>query len=70
MLAVFFEPDQQKYHKKERPQFRFGTKALKAGGDLLSHFRSTIGAEGLNFCVRDGNRWVPLAIATQMSYTV
>ena len=25
---------------------------------------STIGAEGLNFCVRDGNRWIPLAIAT------
>ena len=25
---------------------------------------STIGAERLNFCVRDGNRWDPLAIAT------
>ena len=25
---------------------------------------STIGAEGLNFCVRDGNRWDPFAIAT------
>ena len=25
---------------------------------------STFGAEGLNFCVRDGNRWDPFAIAT------
>ena len=25
---------------------------------------STIGAERLNFCVRDGNRWIPFAIAT------
>jgi hypothetical protein len=26
---------------------------------------STIGAEGLNFRVRDGNGWVPLAMITQ-----
>ena len=25
---------------------------------------STIGAKRLNFCVRDGNRWIPLAITT------
>ena len=25
---------------------------------------STIGAQGLNFCVRYGNRWIPFAIAT------
>ena len=25
---------------------------------------STIGAKRLNFCVRDGNRWIPLAIIT------
>ena len=31
---------------------------------------STIGAERLNFCVRDGNRWVPLAIATGSSSVV
>jgi hypothetical protein len=29
---------------------------IKTGGDLLSRFRSTIGAGGLNFCVRNGNR--------------
>ena len=27
---------------------------------------STIGAERLNFCVRDGNRWIPFAIVTGM----
>ena len=27
---------------------------------------STVGVEGLNFCVRDGNRWDPFAIATAM----
>ena len=31
---------------------------------------STIGAERLNFCVRDGNRWDPLAIATGNSSVV
>ena len=25
---------------------------------------STFGTEGLNFCVRDGNRWDPFVIAT------
>ena len=28
------------------------------------HQPSTIDAEGLNFCVRDGNRWNPFAIVT------
>ena len=32
----------------------------KTGLDQLSLFRSTIGAEELNFCVRNGNRWAPL----------
>ena len=27
---------------------------------------SIVSAEGLNFCVRNGNRWIPLAIATGM----
>ena len=37
------------------------------GGDLLSHAlrHSTIGAEGLNGRVRDGNGWDPLAITTR-----
>ena len=42
------------------------TGLLKVGGDLLSRFRSTIGATGLNFSVRDGKRWNPGAITTEM----
>ena len=35
------------------------------GGDvLLSRFRSTIGADGLNVPVRDGKGWGPVAIVT------
>ena len=37
---------------------------VKVGGDLLFHFRSTIGANGLNFSVRNGKRWNPVAITT------
>ena len=36
----------------------------KEGGDLLSRLRSTIGAVGLNFSVRNGKRWNTNAIAT------
>ena len=35
----------------------------EGGGDLLSRFRSTIGAARLNFSVRDGKRWDPRAMA-------
>ena len=31
---------------------------------------STIDAERLNCCVRDGNRWVPLAIVTEKLYSL
>ena len=39
----------------------------RPGSDLLSHAlrHSTIGAEGLNGRVRNGNGWDPLAITTQ-----
>ena len=37
---------------------------LKDGSDLLSHLRSTIGVNGLNFSVRNGKRWNPATIAT------
>ena len=37
---------------------------LLVGSDLLSHKRSTIGATGLNFSVRNGKRWNTRAIAT------
>ena len=40
----------------------------KSGDDLLSrssHRNSTIGADGLNFSVRDGKRCFPVAIVTR-----
>jgi len=37
---------------------------LKIGDDLLSRRCSTIGANGLNFSVRNGKRWNPIAIVT------
>ena len=43
---------------------------LAPGGDLLSHFRSTIGAGGLYFRVRDGNGCGPSAIATRKSHSL
>ena len=42
---------------------------LKGGDDLLSRFRSTIGAEGLNFSVRNGKRWIPLALVAYVSFS-
>ena len=41
-------------------------RVYKSGIDLLSHPQkgSTIGANGLNFSVRNGKRWSPVAIAT------
>ena len=49
---------------------QFFCSALLGGGDLLSHFRSTIGAVRFNFSVRDGKRWSPHAIATLVSLSV
>ena len=43
---------------------------FKVGDYLLSHFRSTIGAGGLNFSVRNGKRWNPVAIVTLRSCEV
>ena len=42
-----------------------GSRVSRVGGDLLSHINcSTIGADRLNFSVRNGKRWDPVAIAT------
>ncbi len=41
---------------------------LKGGGYLLSRFRSTIGAAGFNFSVRDGKRWSPRAVPALVFY--
>jgi hypothetical protein len=48
--------------KKSHPVNRMGLN--KIGNDLLSHKCSTIGANGLNFSVRNGKRWFPIAIVT------
>lgn len=51
--------------KKKEPGL--STRLLEGGDDLLSRFRSTIGAMKLNFSVRDGKRWILHAIITLMS---
>ena len=52
--------------KKARPLWA-GLRVLTGRLPSLPHTRacSTIGAEGLNFRVRDGNGWDPLAKVTQ-----
>ena len=47
---------------------QFFCSALLGGGDLLSHFRSTIGAVRFNFSVRNGKRWIPHAITTLVRF--
>ena len=42
----------------------------EGGGDLLSHFRSTIGVVRFNFSVRNGKRWNPHAITTLISLSL
>ena len=42
---------------------------LLGGSDLLSHFRSIIGAVRFNFSVRNGKRWNPHAITTLVSFS-
>ena len=48
---------------------QFFCSALLGGGDILSHFRSTIGAVRFNFSVRNGKRWNPHAITTLVSFS-
>ena len=57
--------------QKEKPRcFRYGAFFLIGQLPTLPHTRacSTIGAGRLNFRVRDGNGWDPLATITQKSY--
>ena len=69
-LEIIFTPTIDKEPKKE-PILR---SALLSLLDILAmtysptkRIRSTIGAGGLNFCVRDGNRCDPSAITTRIS---
>ena len=66
-----FYPDGQvshntPYNKDARGRFDLGRRLI-GGGYLLSHFRSTIGAAGFNFSVRNGKRWNPRAMAALIS---
>ena len=49
---------------KKNPGSVYTEPGLKIGDDLLSRRCSTIGANGLNFSVRNGKRWNPIAIVT------
>ncbi len=49
--------------KKARAQKNTGL-GLNWQRPTLPLLRSTIGADGLNFSVRNGKRWCPVAIAT------
>lgn len=72
------EKHEEAQNKKPAPKFRGRLKKVKAvlitqnglhrsGNVLLSHslICSTIAAERLNFRVRNGNGWIPLAIVTE-----
>ena len=52
---------------KKRECGTFVPHSPEMGGDLLSRGRSTIGAGGLNFSVRNGKRWSPAAKAALMA---
>ena len=53
--------------KKNPATHKNGREKRDLGDDLLSHrLGSTIGAAGLNFSVRNGKRWTPCAIATEI----
>ena len=54
---------QDAQQKREEPSLLIAPLS-KNGGYLLSHLRSTIGAVGLNFSVRNGKRWNPDTITT------
>ena len=53
-------------NKDARGRYDLGRRLI-GGGYLLSHFRSTIGAAGFNFSVRNGKRWNPRAMAALIS---
>ena len=50
--------------KKEPPSFRMAVIVLAIPIFPCSHPQSIVGANELNFCVRDGNRWTLTAIIT------
>ena len=62
------EPGRREITNKARANAR--ALLFLGGDDLLSHFRSTIGAVRFNFSVRNGKRWSPHAVITLMSFDI
>ena len=58
--------DKLLFNNKKMTTVKFITAVLKKLAITYSPtlYRSTIGASGLNFSVRDGKRWNPAAIVT------
>ena len=54
--------------EQKKPRIAPELFSFKVGGDLLFRLRSTIGADRLNFSVRNGKRWNPVAITTLRSF--
>ena len=53
------------FHKKRESLFRMTLTVIRRRPTLPGRFQpSTISVLRLNFCVRDGNRWIPQAIVT------
>ena len=67
--AIITQSNRQNNSNKIKDLKQKKTLLTKSGSVLLSHVlrRSTIGAERFHFCVRNGNRWFTLAIATRLS---
>ncbi len=63
LIPDSFEQEVYK-HKKPVAQIEQRVSSKKGRRPTLPLLRSTIGAAGLNFSVRNGKRWDPCAIAT------
>ncbi len=60
-----YEKSGYRVHKHEKaPEVNRGLVDKMAATYSPTWFRSTIGAIGLNFSVRNGKRWIPNAITT------
>ena len=58
-----------RFSSKKKPSAFSDTRSCLKSGDYLSSQRltvSTFGVKELNFCVRNGNRWILFAIITAM----
>ena len=69
MLALGARAHLPRFSNKKKPSTFSDTRSCLKSGDYLSSQRltvSTFGVKELNFCVRNGNRWILFAIITAM----